>query len=155
MSLIVGTNSYVDADYINNYATERGYTLTSSADIVGLKAMDYLNLQNWKGEKTDPEQDLDWPRKNVYVNGKLIDSTVVPNDIKKAQAQLSLEIDQGNDPTAVQSRKVKREKLDTLEVEYADNSSSTFYSPFTSGLLSKYLQSGSMGRGYSFNVVRT
>lgn len=152
MALIVGTNSYVDAAFITQYATDRGITLTGDADQLGLRAMDYLETQTWKGTKTDANQPLEWPRSGVYVQGVLIDSSTVPSDIEKAQAQLSIEIDQGNDPNAVLGRSTKREKLDALEVEYMDNASNSFYSPLTGRYINKYLASANSG--YSFNVVR-
>lgn len=152
MALVVGTNSYVDAAYITQYATDRGFTLSGDPDQLGLRAMDYLETQNWKGQKTDPNQPLEWPRSGVYVDGQLIDSSTVPSDIEKAQAQLSIEIDQGNDPNAVIGRATKKEKLDTLEVEYQDNASTTFYSPQVNRYLDKYLDSANSG--YSFGIVR-
>lgn len=148
MALIVGTNSYVDEAYITNYATERGITLTGDVSVLGIRAMDYLNSLNWKGQKTDASQPLDWPRTGVYVDGVLLDSSVVPSDIGQAQAAQAIEIDQGNDPNAVVGRATKKEKLDTLEVEYMDDSSNTFYSQWVSGLLRPYLS----GSGGAFNI---
>lgn len=148
MTLIVGTNSYVDEAYITNYATERGITLTGDVSVLGIRAMDYLNSLNWKGQKTDPSQPLDWPRMGVYVDGVLLDSSVVPSDIEQAQAAQAIEIDQGNDPTAIVGRATKKEKLGTLEVEYMDNASNTYYSQWVSGLLRPYLS----GSGGAFNI---
>ncbi len=43
MTLVVGTNSYIDEAYITNYATERGIILTGDVSVLGIRAMDYLN----------------------------------------------------------------------------------------------------------------
>ena len=116
-----------------------------------IKAMDVIEPLNWQGEKTDVAQDLEWPRAGVYINGLLIDSTVVPEAIKSGQMAQAIVIVQGFDANDTIGRATKKEKLDTLEVEYMDNASNTSYSPWVDGILAPYL-TGSTG-GFNIDVV--
>lgn len=51
-------------------------------------ATDYINQLNFVGTKTDPDQELEFPRN---------DETEIPSDIKKACAELALELLKGVD----------------------------------------------------------
>jgi hypothetical protein len=138
MTVTKGVDSYVDEAQLEAYALARGVTITNPSVLL-INAMDVLEPMNWKGEKTVSTQDLQWPRTGVYIDGLLIDSTIVPTDIENGQMAQAIVIQQGYNPNDTVGRATKKEQLDTLSVEYMDNASSTPYSPRVNALLRPYL----------------
>lgn len=143
-TIVVGTNSYVTEAELQTYCDDRGITLTATdLSIPLINAMDYLNVQDWSGYKTDEEQELDFPRN---------DETEVPNDIKLAQLVVAVEWDKGNDLQENIERAIKREKIDVIETEYMDNASSGTNYPKVTALIRKYLNSAYAGGGNTFEI---
>lgn len=140
-----GVNSYVTVAEAEAYQADRGYTFTGDVSIMLIKAMDYLNLQDWAGTKTDEDQDLDFPR-----NG----DTEVPVKIEQAQIIIATYADQGVDLLAPVGRAVKRKKIDVLETEYMDNASATTTYPEINALLGGYLATNTLGGSNSFEVYK-
>ena len=134
MTIIVGTNSYVSESELTDYATARGIVLDGAPDVALIKAMDWLSIQPWIGEKTDPTQPLDFPR-----NG----DTTVPTAIKMAQLYLAVRADSGVDLLAPSPLEIKREKVDVIETEYATGSNVALYQtaelPYIKTMLAPYL----------------
>jgi hypothetical protein len=139
-TITVGENSYIDAAYLQQYADDRGLTISAvDLSVLLINAMDYLNVQSWSGTKTDEAQTLDFPRN---------DSDTVPTNIEQAQAVLALEWDKGNDLQASVDRALKSEKIDVLEFEYMDNAEETVRYPKVDALLHPYLSSGYGGGNF-------
>ena len=132
---------YVTEDELEAYATARGITISGNKAVLLQKALDWLELQPFSGEKYDEDQELEFPRD---------DDDEVPDKIKTAQIVCALIYDSGGDPLAAISKKVIREKVDVLEVQYSESSSSNDLYPHLSLLLAPYLTGGGSG----FNVVR-
>jgi len=132
---------YVTEDELEAYATARGITISGNKAVLLQKALDWLELQPFSGEKYDKDQELEFPRD---------DDDEVPDKIKTAQMVCALIYDAGGDPLAAISKKVIREKVDVLEVQYSESSSSNDLYPQLSLLLAPYLTGGGSG----FNVVR-
>ena len=132
---------YVTEDELEAYATARGITISGNKAVLLQKALDWLELQPFSGVKYDEDQDLEFPRD---------DDDEVPDKIKTAQMVCALIYDAGGDPLAAISKKVIREKVDVLEVQYSESSSSNDLYPQLSLLLAPYLTGGGSG----FNVVR-
>jgi len=132
---------YVTEDELEAYATARGITISGNKAVLLQKALDWLELQPFSGEKYDEDQELEFPRD---------DDDEVPDKIKTAQMVCALIYDAGGDPLAAISKKVIREKVDVLEVQYSESSSSNDLYPQLSLLLAPYLTGGGSG----FNVVR-
>lgn len=143
---------YTDSTALQAYAAARGITIDGDAGQLLTKALDYLETLNYAGTRTDPTQALSWPRDGVYVDGVELDKYTVPAGIVKAQHALALEIDAGNDPMATVGRAVKREKVDVLEVEYADNAGAAPFMAGISALLADFLANG--GGASGFDVYR-
>ena len=137
----MATVGYVTEDELEAYATARGITISGNKAVLLQKALDWLELQPFSGEKYDEDQDLEFPRD---------DDDEVPDKIKTAQMVCALIYDSGGDPLAAISKKVIREKVDVLEVQYSESSSSNDLYPQLSLLLAPYLTGGGSG----FNVVR-
>lgn len=159
--IIVGTNSYVTEAELTTYATDRGITITANTAVLLIKAMDWLEVQLFKGSKTVYNQPLQFPRvlcgclnpyldstynngfrTNYYLQPCEYDSQTVPNEIKKAQIMAALLIDGGNDLQPVVGRAVKRKKVDVLETEYMDNANDTPQYTSLISILRPFVKSG-------------
>ena len=66
---------------------------------------------------------MQWPRYDVYIDGFTIDSNEIPTLLKDLQAEVALAVDAGNNPLSTVPRAVKKQKVDVIEIEYADNAS--------------------------------
>lgn len=146
MAVIVGTDSYVSEVELNAYAVARGVTLTGDLSILLIKAMDYLETRNFIGIKSNTTQPLQWPRLTCNY-GALCEwgADTVPAPIKNAQMVAAILVFNGHDLQPVLGRVAKREKVDVLEVEYADNS--PLHSQFLGlqDILRPFLHSGIRG----------
>lgn len=158
MAIVVGTNSYITEAELTDYATARGITISGTAEVLLIKAMDYLlSLEDrWQGARTDAAQALGWPRTPVYVYGTLIADDAIPQSLKDAQAQLAIEADsQALQVTVAPGGKgsVLREKVDVIEVQY-DKGISNSQPIFTAvnGLLKPLFKT--TGGGSNFSVTR-
>lgn len=140
MTVIVGTNSYIDETELTDYAALRGVTLDADPSVLLINAMDYLETQRFKGTKTASDQALQWPRTGVYIDGVLIDSDTVPQEVKDAQAIISMSIDAGYNPLATYGPDVKSEKVDVIEIVYKDSSRATDYSPAITAALAPLIK---------------
>jgi hypothetical protein len=127
---------------LTDYATARGITLTTSAAILLTKASDYIESRQYKGQKSDPTQANQFPRKYLWVDGVLVDADVIPEPVKIAELQTALAIEDGYDPLAVIDPAVKREKVDVLETEYQNGAAfNTIKLPAIQSYLRPYLAS--------------
>jgi hypothetical protein len=129
-TIVANANSYIDDAYFQAYALSRGVTLPateSERDILLTKAMDYIEgfRSQFEGQKTDSNQDLQFPRTNVYIDGVEIGKNTIPVELKKAQAQTAIESLSFDLFYVSDGTNVKKEKLDTLEVEYFQGGSSS------------------------------
>lgn len=124
---VTGADSYISVAEARAFALKRGVTLSAvDADVEVLlhKAMDYLlPLEDeLKGFRVDAVQPLAWPRYDVVINDYLIDSDVIPQQLKDAQAQLAIEAVATDLQPSGDGRDVIRKKLDVLETEWAPGS---------------------------------
>ena len=84
MTVTVG---YTTDDALSAYAIASGYVLSGDSAVNLQLALDWLELQPFVGEKTDPLQALEWPRDG---------DTVVPDKIVQAQLEAALPLSQQN-----------------------------------------------------------
>jgi hypothetical protein len=139
-----GSQSYASESELAAYALARGITVTGTDSELLVKSMDYLEQQNFKGNKLTKEQALQWPRFDVWIDGYSIDTDEIPTLLKEAQMEYALSIDSGVDPSATVDRAVKREKVDgAVEVEYMDGASDTQYIKAAEQKLRKLIKAGS------------
>lgn len=95
---VANANSYVSISEIRNYCEGRAIDLpieNQKIEALAILAMDYLELQDFKGERTYSDQVLEFPRNNIYIRGNLQAANVVPTEIKLAQIELVLQQLQG------------------------------------------------------------
>jgi len=150
-AIVAGANSYIsDADF-ETYATNHGAIVLGIAAELLLNAAIYVEQLPFIGDKQTKAQTMQWPRFNVYLDGFIIDTNEIPTLLKDLQCEVALAIDGGDDPLATVARAVKREKVDVIEVEYADNAA-----PFVYNLKIKALERKltNISSGLAFKVAR-
>ncbi len=139
---------------LQNYASARGYTLEQAPSVLLTLAHDYIEALDYIGSKTVDDQEDEWPRKGVKIDGIDITSVSVPQDIIDAEYQVAIAIDQGNSPFATVTPGVKSESVDTISVEYQDGTGNRSFDPMIRLKLRKYL-AGSGGASTNLvNVTR-
>ncbi len=150
---IENADTYATAAEVSAYAAKRGLAFTAveaEQERALVLACDYLQTLNWKGTPTNPTQALAWPRKGITG----IADDQIPAALKNAQSQLAVESAAGTDlqPTGT-GREVVREKVDVLEVQYADNGNLSVTPEFNKALdmLAPFLENGN---GFSLLTAR-
>ena len=143
---------YVDDADFTAWATARGITLTGTASVLLTRALDFVELQQYKGIRTDPAQALSWPRTGVYIDGVEQSATTVPALVKELQMRVAVDMDAGADPLKVKAQQVKSKRVEgAVSVEYMDGSYAPDRSSQVSLLLAKLTAAGG---GNQFQVVR-
>lgn len=150
-SIVADANSYVDEADLTAFASARGITLTTDEEQLLIRAMDYIEYLYYKGTKVSEDQSLQWPRTGVYIDGYLFSDEAIPKEIKEAQMQCAIAIDQGNDPLQDLDRKVVREKVGNLEVQYSESSVVSVINKKIMNTIKKLLASGN---GYVLDVTK-
>ena len=128
---------YADtADYEANAAL-RGITLLKPSTETLTLALDYMELQVYKGEKTDPDQFLEWPRDG---------STEIPIKITAAQMAAALIYDKGGDPLGDVGQRVTQETVvGAVSVSYSDTGNQSTVYRKLNATLAPFLASGGYG----------
>lgn len=145
------SNSYVSEADFGAYATDRGITVSGTAAVLLIQAMDYIEQQPYKGIKGTDEQALQWPRYGVYVDSYYVGETVIPQLLKDALCEVALGIDAGNNPLASVDRTTKREKVGDIEVEYMDGARDQVYLAAAENKLRKLVSNTASGLNVSIN----
>lgn len=120
--------SVADADARHTAFGNAGWTGADTVKEQALrKATAYMEQayrDRWKGTKLYRAQALSWPRYGAIVDGWDIDSTVVPNEVRDACADLALRaLTETLNPDL--TRAVIREKVGPIEVEYSPYSTAS------------------------------
>ena len=136
------SDSYASEAELAAYALKRGVTIDGTDTQLLIKAMDYLEQQNFKGTKGTKEQALQWPRFDVIIDSYWIDTDEIPLLLKEAQMEYALSIDSGTDPSETIGRTVKKEKVSSIEVEYMDGANDSPFIRAASQKLRKLLKVG-------------
>ncbi|MCW7764307.1 DnaT-like ssDNA-binding protein [Photorhabdus luminescens] len=150
-----GFNSYAGIGDLRNYADSRGIEIPDddkSLEQMLTSAMDYLNNQKWKGQRTKIEQQLPFPRKGLIVDGDEISSDEIPKQLIQAQCRLAIEtLDNELSPT-IGGEVLSESVSGVVSITYASgtNSGSPKF-PWIKGLLSGLL---SASCGAQFDVYR-
>ena len=120
-------NSYCDLDYALEYCTMKGYTSWQSLSeneqkvfiIRGTEFVD--NFYNWRGIRGKGSQSLSFPRIDLYDDDHYLINGI-PDKLKKACLEAAfLNSTSGADTlftTKDENGAIKRQKVDSLEVEY-------------------------------------
>lgn len=144
---VAGANSYITVAEAREYADLRSLFLpVSDAEVEALiiKAFDYLESLDYKGEHANPPQAAEFPRRNLYIQGILFSETSIPYKLKQAQCHLTFEANSTDLLPTGDGREVVKEKVDVIEVEYAEKGISVARPTFTAvnGFLKDLLRKG-------------
>lgn len=126
-------NSYASVAELTTYADARGIVLKGDPEQLLLSAMDVLESKQYKSEPLNGTQSTLFPRMGV----------AIPRAIKQAQLMLAVAADSQNLLSATTDQVTKREKVDSIEVEYfaKDAANSSPLLTLVNELLSPYLAS--------------
>lgn len=149
-NIIANANSYVSELELTNFATARNITLVLTAEQLLIQAMDYIESLLYQGVKRTRGQGLQWPRMGVVIDGYIIDSITIPQELRNGLMQTALAIDSGVGPQVNTVRQTIVEKVGDLEVHYAPGSTNSERSVKIMSALYKLLLSGGAGS----NVIR-
>jgi len=128
---------YVDTVDYEAAAALRGITLTRPSTETLTLALDYMEVQSYKGEKTDPLQPLSWPRDGA---------TEVPFNIIAAQMEAATIYDRGEDPLGDVGQRVTQETVfGAVSVSYSDTGNQATIYRKLNAMLAPYLASGGYG----------
>lgn len=166
-AIVTGANSYDTIANIRAFLTARGYAVSTDDTAVEAlihRTMDQLDGLDYRGYLTDSDQPqpLAWPRTAVVLDsGVEIGANAIPDQIKKAIAfgvhylgELAV------DTEGAPSKRVVREKVDVLEVEYAGNNEYSAYDealvladmPLIANCLKPLLNSGTGATGRIYHA---
>ena len=151
-------DSYYTLAELNAYWSARGNTTWTGSDSVkeaaAIKAtvwVDFTYRARFPGQRTEGRaqavpQALEWPRRNAYDReNELIASTVIPIEIKHAQAEAALRelVTPGSlSPDYVASEQVKSESVGPLSTEFFGGGGSSSVLPVVNiidGILSSLI----------------
>lgn len=139
---VIDANTYATEQELASYVAARGIVLTNEPSSLLLKAIDVIDAKQYKSDKTNLSQQTEFPRLGVGI----------PAGIKKAQILLAVAADTNDLLSATTEQVAKREKVDVIEVEYFE--STTTESPLLTlvdSILKPYI---SIGLGLNVRVYR-
>jgi hypothetical protein len=130
MALVVGENTYASLEDIQAWLDSRGYEVTATEASV-LRAMDYIESLPWADEREDEDSDLWW-------------DDDPPDAVINALCQaVRLEVDTPYTLMTDSEQRVKRQKVDVIEVEYESGGMKT-QQPIITRYLGSLLQAGNV-----------
>jgi len=92
-SIVSGANSYVTYAEFVAFALLRGVTVTATqpdGEVFLFNAMDDLQGRNWMGWRVSEDQELDFPRSNIWRDGYTLPSDEIPTELKNGQMLLAM-----------------------------------------------------------------
>ena len=114
MALVVGENTYATVADIQTWLDARGYS-AAATDATVLRAMDYIETMPWADAREDEDSDLWW-------------DDDPPDAVINALCQATrLEVET---PYVLQSdsqQRVKRQKVDVIEIEFESGGQRTSF----------------------------
>lgn len=154
-----GSDSYATAADLVTYAGNYGVTVPATEaeqEVLLRRAAVAMNALAWQGDRAVSGQALAWPRYGALVHGEYIAHTAIPREIQYGQMALAVEIaDYDANPPEEVKGAVVREKVDVLEVEYANVSNIGKVMPVGASAPSRALFADYLGgRGWSVPVAR-
>lgn len=143
------STSYVSVAAADTYHSEHGAPATWTAATTAQKEAALMAATvwmdatySWRGSITDDDQALGWPREDVYDDeGRDIDDNIVPQAVQDCCAYLALQhLSTALDSVYARGGDVKRQKVDTLEVEYFERADPRTWMPYAKQIVSRLIQ---------------
>jgi hypothetical protein len=126
MAITVGTDSFLSVGDADSYMAARLYSTTWSGATTSDKeralrmATSMLCREKWQGSITSQNQLLSWPRQGaIDAEGRAIASTVIPQPVRDATAELALALLGENLTENDGNRGVRAVTAGSVKVEYA------------------------------------
>jgi hypothetical protein len=121
--------SFTTAAELVDYAAKYGATIPAdepAQESLLRRAVLAMNGYTWKGTRTNGDQVLSWPRRDVTIDERTLPSDSIPVRIKSGQMALAAEIHADDiDPIDKRTGAVTKERVEgAVEVQYAAASSS-------------------------------
>lgn len=97
---VANADSYTSVGTARTYALKRGITLSAvdaTLEVYLTKALDYLETlaDRYKGTKVADTNALQWPRKDVIIDGVNLATNVIPKNLIGAQIMLAVAVQGG------------------------------------------------------------
>ena len=127
------TIGYTTDDEYSAYAISRGYVLSGDPLVHLQLALDWLELQPFKGSKTDESQTLEWPRDG---------NAEIPDKIVQAQLEAALVYNAGGNLMASIGKMVTEKTVGPITTKWKENGPQTIMYPKLTMLLRGYVQNG-------------
>lgn len=155
-SLPEGANTYASVSDTRAFAAARGLSLPAAGEagdvaieVLLTTALDYIEAlrAEFQGSKLSADQELQWPRSDVEIDGFPVDEDAIPDCLPKAQMRLACyAYANGGALTAVSDGRVIIEKtvpgaLTTKWADHGDNAPQPQY-PEADKLLAPLLGTG-------------
>lgn len=124
-SKVPNADSYISLAEARAYAASRGLQI-SSDDVVAEQQLrqgyDWIERQGYrfKGVKVESNQSSQWPRLGAYRDGYMLDTTIVPAEIRYAQVHVAVAVHSGTNLYGVTEKFIKKEVVGPIETEYSE-----------------------------------
>lgn len=168
---LAGFNGYCTVAEVTDYETSKGGTTyaaktTAQKEALIIWATRQMDVLQWKGWKTDPAQNHEWPRSGVWRDGSTydwsysdsllipnmqFDATTIPQFLKDATADLVLQLNVSDTTAATGTEGYKRIKVSEIELEIEAKDRPSWFQESTRSLCWRYLRNSSK---YSAPTVR-
>lgn len=154
---VADANSYVTAAEAVAWVEARGKAFIGDETAVEqllLTAMDLVESfrAQFSGNKTDPEQSLQWPRTGATLDGVSLADDFIPKELKYAQIQLAYDAQTVDLQPTGTGQETLKEKVDVLEVEYAERGTGSVEPQLNKA--NAFLEPLFGSRGFSLRTIR-
>ena len=154
----VGFNAYCTVAEATDYATTKNNTAfalltTAVKEASIIWATRQLNTLQWKGSLAVANQPNEWPRSGVWRDGGThdvdyylstqFDSTTIPQFLKDATADLSLQLSVSDTTAPAGTEGFSRIKVDTIELQMNAKDRLAWFTDSTRNLCWRYLLNSS------------
>lgn len=157
-TIVTDANTYADVQDLEAYAEDRGVTLPSTTEKkeqLLIQAMDFIEARRaqFKGQKVDADQRLQFPRKNLFVDGVAVAEDTIPREIRYAQMQAAIEaMDADLAPSQVEPP-VRQENVGPIMTIYGSSAADPWPGP-SFPKIDAWLDPLLYGGGFGIEVCR-
>lgn len=159
---VVGANSYVSLEYADLYFISHSY-YADNWDMLDpqqksnllVNATTQLDLLfQWYGSRSYLEQELGWPRQNIYIadRAQYLSHLSIPENLKKATCEMAYYLSTGDKFASTGTEELESVKIDVIELKFA-GSTTRRPLPAPALILLKGLGEFIYGRGYRKVIV--
>jgi hypothetical protein len=158
-SIVANANSFTTVVECRAYCDPRGLVIPADdaeVEILLVNAADYLFTveTDFQGDRVDPTQVLPFPRETVILYGADISGTI-PQILKDAQSRIAFDAVANTLQATGAGRVTKKEQVDKVGVEYAEDGVSNPQAQLTAALtILKPLFNESAGSGANLFAYR-